>query len=83
MPSPQESLSDKYSKFDPTSGEPTHDKDGVELEGKARDKARKDLEKARKVVEPLMKKLAEDPDFMSKLDADIKQLSLQIEQLGL
>lgn len=31
---PQAVLSDKYSKFDPQSGEPTHDKDGAELEGK-------------------------------------------------
>ena len=83
LPTPQQSLSDKYSKFDPVSGEPTHDKDGVELEGKAKDKAKKDLEKARKVVEPLVKKLADDPDFMTKLDIDIKQLSMQIEQLGL
>lgn len=82
LPSPEQSLSDKYSRFDPASGEPTHDKDGVELEGKGRDKARKDLEKARKITEPLVKKLAEDPDFMGKLTADIEQLGKQIEQIS-
>ncbi len=33
----QEALSDKYSKFDETTGEPTHDKDGAALDGKVRD----------------------------------------------
>ena len=82
MPSAEQSLSDKYSKFDPQSGDPTHDKDGAELEGKAKDKARKDMEKARKILEPLVKKLSEDPDFMQKLTADIDTLSKQINELG-
>lgn len=46
---PQEALADKYSKFDPASGEPTHDKEGQALEGKALDKAKKELEKQKKV----------------------------------
>ena len=45
----QEALRDKYSQFDPASGEPTHDKEGKPLEGKALDKARKELEKQHKV----------------------------------
>ena len=36
-------------RFDPASGEPTHDSEGAALEGKALDKARKELEKQRKV----------------------------------
>ena len=32
----QEALSDKYSKFDEATGEPTHDKEGTALDGKVR-----------------------------------------------
>lgn len=81
LPSVEQGLSDKYSRFDAQSGDPTHDKDGAELEGKAKDKARKDVEKARKILEPLAKKLSEDPDFMAKLTADIEALTMQINDL--
>jgi hypothetical protein len=37
LPRPsQAQLADRYSKFDPETGDPTHDKDGAELEGKVR-----------------------------------------------
>ena len=36
LPPPSEQLADKYSKFDDETGEPTHGKDGAELEGKVR-----------------------------------------------
>eukprot|EP00887_Chlorella_sp_A99_P008002 scaffold12.g8002.t1 len=48
LPTPQEALRDKYSAFDPTTGDPTRDKDGAALEGKAADKAKKEMEKQRK-----------------------------------
>lgn len=34
LPPEQEALADKYSQFDPVTGEPTHAKDGNVLEGK-------------------------------------------------
>lgn len=36
MGSLEQVLSDKYSRFDAASGEPTHDKEGAELDGKVR-----------------------------------------------
>eukprot|EP00798_Chlamydomonas_sp_ICE-L_P018387 gene18387-24856_t len=72
MPPVEVTLADKY-KFE--GPEPTHDKDGNALEGKAKDKARKEVEKAKKILEPLNKKLGEDPDFMSKLAAEVEQLT--------
>jgi septal ring factor EnvC (AmiA/AmiB activator) len=44
----------------------------------AKDKARKDLEKARKVREPLTKKLAEDPNALAALEAEVAHLTAQI-----
>jgi hypothetical protein len=44
-----EALADKYSQWDAVSGEPTHDREGAALEGKALDKARKEVEKQKKV----------------------------------
>eukprot|EP00198_Chlamydomonas_reinhardtii_P013988 XP_001703325.1 predicted protein [Chlamydomonas reinhardtii] len=79
---PQEALADKYSKFDEASGEPTHDKEGNALEGKAKDKARKDYEKAAKVREPLSKKLAEDPAALDKMKAEVEELRQQLAALG-
>ncbi|EFJ42921.1 hypothetical protein VOLCADRAFT_119246, partial [Volvox carteri f. nagariensis] len=78
----QEALADKYSQFDPTSGEPTHDKEGKLLEGKAKDKARKDFEKAVKVREPLTKKLAEDPQALDSMRAELEDLRKQLEALS-
>uniref|UniRef100_A0A383W906 cysteine--tRNA ligase n=1 Tax=Tetradesmus obliquus TaxID=3088 RepID=A0A383W906_TETOB len=77
LPSEREALADRYSAFD-EAGEPTHDKDGTLLEGKAKDKARKDLEKARKVREPLTKKLAEDPNALAAMEAEVAELTAQI-----
>ncbi|KAI8470955.1 MAG: hypothetical protein J3K34DRAFT_419036 [Monoraphidium minutum] len=82
MPTPQEQLADKYSRFDPASGDPTHAKDGAELEGKAADKARKDMDKARKLREPLAKRLAEDAAFLPKLQAEVEDLARQLAALG-
>lgn len=48
----------------------------------AKDKARKDLEKVRKVREPLTKKLAEDPDALGKLAADVQQLQQELETMS-
>ncbi|GFH15847.1 tRNA-synt_1e domain-containing protein [Haematococcus lacustris] len=48
LPPVEVALADKYSKFDAGTGEPSHDKDGKELDGKAKDKARKEFEKAKK-----------------------------------
>lgn len=82
LPSIADSLSEKYSKFDPETGEPTHDKEGAALEGKAKDKARKELEKLKKVREPLVKKTEEDPDFLMKIKEEIEQLSQQLAALN-
>ncbi|GLI68942.1 hypothetical protein VaNZ11_013467 [Volvox africanus] len=82
MPSVQEALADKYSQFDSSNGEPTHDKEGKLLEGKAKDKARKDFEKAIKVREPLSKKLAEDPEALDKMRAEVEELRRQLEKLS-
>ncbi|GAX84748.1 hypothetical protein CEUSTIGMA_g12170.t1 [Chlamydomonas eustigma] len=81
LPPVEQSLADRYSKFDAVTGYATHDKDGNALEGKAIEKAKKDLEKAKKVLEPLTKKLAEDPDFLQKLNIEIDALTKQIEAL--
>lgn len=81
LPPVEQSLADKYSRFDAATGEPTHDKDGSELEGKAKDKARKDVEKAKKVLDPLTKKLVEDPEFMKKLSSEIEDINQQILRL--
>jgi cysteinyl-tRNA synthetase len=47
----------------------------------ALDKARKDLEKARKVREPLNKKLAEDPQALHTLAAEVEGLRQQLAAL--
>lgn len=44
----------------------------------ALDKARKDLDKARKVREPLTKKLAEDPQALDSLAAEVAELQQQL-----
>ncbi|KAL6747424.1 tRNA synthetases class I (C) catalytic domain-containing protein [Haematococcus lacustris] len=81
LPSVEVALADKYSKFDAGTGEPSHDKDGNELDGKAKDKARKEFEKAKKVREPLVKKLAEEPTFLENLQSEILTLQAQLQQL--
>ncbi|KAF8056247.1 CARS1 [Scenedesmus sp. PABB004] len=78
LPGEREALADRYSAFEPDSGEPTHDKDGAPLEGKAREKGRKDLEKVRKVREPLAKRLAEDPNALAALEAEVADLTAQL-----
>jgi len=47
----------------------------------ARDKARKDVDKVRKVREPLLKKLAEDPSFLEKMQAEVAVLTAQLAAL--
>ncbi len=47
----------------------------------ALDKARKDLEKARKVREPLTKKLAEDPKALDTMAAEVEALQQQLAAL--
>ncbi|KAJ9527314.1 hypothetical protein QJQ45_025542 [Haematococcus lacustris] len=81
LPPVEVALADKYSKFDAGTGEPSHDKDGKELDGKAKDKARKEFEKAKKVREPLVKKLAEEPTFLENLRSEILTLQAQLQQL--
>lgn len=75
---PAVALADKYSAFDAASGEPTHDKDGNALEGKAKDKARKEWEKAVKIREPLAAKLEADPDFLRTLRSEVEDLKTQL-----
>lgn len=48
----------------------------------AKDKSNKDFEKAKKVLEPLSKKLAEDPAFMTKLAGEVDELTKQIQGLS-
>lgn len=71
----------KYSQFDPETGDPTHDKDGNLLEGKAKDKAKKEMDKIRKTRAPIEKKLQEDPEYLVKLDAEIDGLTTQLKAL--
>ena len=47
----------------------------------AKDKAKKEVEKARKIVEPLAKKRAEDPDFLAKLTAEVEALTQQLARI--
>lgn len=42
---------------------------------------RKDVEKARKVREPLTKKLTDDPAFLQSLVSEVEALKLQLEAL--
>lgn len=79
LPSIEVALSDKYSKWDEVTGEPTHNKDGQELDAKAKDKAKKEVEKAKKAREPLVKKLAEDPQYLNTLSKEIEALRTQLE----
>lgn len=79
LPSPQEALKEKYSKFDKSTGEPTHDAQGTLLEGKALDKAKKELEKQKKVRGPLEKRIADEgADFLSGLRAEVEALEAQL-----
>ena len=83
LPSVEESLAAKYSKFG-EDGYPTHDADGNALEGKAVDKGKKDVEKARKARMPFQKKVAEmGPDFLegmkgmlSKMEEELKHMTV-------
>lgn len=79
LPSVQESLADKYSQFDPGSGDPTHDAGGQPLESKALAKAKKEVEKAKKVRAPLERELAKDPEFLETLRQRLRDLELEEE----
>ena len=48
----------------------------------AKDKARKEVEKARKMREPLEKRLAEDPAALATLAAEVADITAQIQALG-
>ncbi len=48
----------------------------------AKDKARKDFEKAAKVREPLTKKLAEDPAALDRMRAELGELQQQLAALA-
>jgi len=77
LPPVSVALADKYSCFG-GDGLPSADKDGNRLEGKAVEKARKDVEKAEKVRAPLRKKLEDDPEFLTKLSAEVELLSAEL-----
>jgi hypothetical protein len=82
LPSPQEALQEKYSKFNEETGEPTHDAKGTALDGKALDKAKKEIEKQKKIRAPLEKRLADDgPGFLDALKADIDALEAKLAGL--
>jgi cysteinyl-tRNA synthetase len=81
LPSISEALADKYSRWDEAGEAPTHDKEGAELDGKAKDKAKKEADKARKVREPLAKRLAEDPGFLGVLGEEVEALRRQLAAL--
>jgi len=82
LPSPQEALKEKYSKFSEETGEPTHDAEGAVLEGRAFEKAKRDIEKQKKVRAPLEKRLAEDgPEFLDSLKADVATLEAKLAGL--
>ncbi len=53
------------------------------VRAQTKDKARKDFEKALKVREPLIKKLAEDPEALAKMRAELEDLRQQLGSLGL
>ncbi|MEW5303562.1 MAG: hypothetical protein WDW36_006242 [Sanguina aurantia] len=82
LPGVQTAMGDKYSRFDAVSGLPTHDKDGAALEGKAADKAAKEHEKALKVREPLARRLAEEPQALELLAAEVEALTAQLAALA-
>ena len=78
LPSPQESLSSKYSAFG-HDGYPTADADGNALEGKAVDKAKKEIEKAKKVRQPYEKKVSEQgPGFLDDMKNQLAQLESEL-----
>lgn len=77
LPSIPDALADKYSKFG-EDGYPTADKDGNPLDGKALEKAKKDVEKAAKIRAPLGKKLDEDPKFLESLAAEVEAMTREL-----
>lgn len=78
LPSIQDSLSSKYSTFD-ADGYPTHDAEGHALEGKPLDKAKKEVDKARKVRQPFEKKLAElGPGFLDDMRQNVVDMEKQL-----
>lgn len=84
LPPPAEQLAEKYSRFDPGSGDPTHDAAGAALEGKALDKGRKEVERLRRVRAPLDKRVAEEgPGFLEALRAEAEGLEAQLAALEL
>ena len=83
LPSIEEALASKYSKFG-DDGYPTHDAEGTALEGKALDKGKKDVEKARKARLPLQKKISElGPNFLEGMRGTLSKLEDEMHKLHL
>lgn len=81
LPSIEEALASKYSKFG-EDGYPTHDAEGVALDGKALDKGKKDVEKARKARMPLQKKISElGPNFLEGMKGTLSKLENELKKL--
>lgn len=81
LPSVKESLSAKYSKFD-ADGFPTHDAEGQPLEGKAVDKAKKEVEKAKKVRLPYEKKATElGTNFLRDMKDQLHNLQAKLQSM--
>lgn len=82
LPSAREALGEKYKGFDEATGVPTHDKDGVPLEGKALAKAAKEWEKQRAIRVPLEKRVAEEGEgFMEALQQQLQALEAEARAL--
>ncbi len=68
---------DQYSQFDEL-GIPTHDKDGVELAKKARKKLQSRYEKQAESFSKTCEKLKENPNLITDLEKEIKDLESQL-----
>lgn len=63
-------------------GNPTHDAEGAALEGKALDKAAKEMDKQRKLRAPLDRRLEEEgPGALQAMAAEVAQLEEQRQRL--
>lgn len=83
LPRVQDALRDRYSRFD-DAGDPTHDAEGKALDDKAAKKAKKDVEKERKIRAPLEKAMEKDgPDVVQRLAAEVQEIKAELSALGL
>lgn len=81
LPSIPEALKSKFSKFD-ADFNPTHDQDGNELDSKAAAKAKKVVDKEKKSREGL-KKFENDPELLTRTEAEVMQLKDEMDKLKL